>query len=70
MFENQSYLQSRSSLLCPGRVCKGVVKQKECGRWGVGLKKASGHRMVTMADLFKMVLVWFTHLDIRERVLS
>lgn len=57
-------------MLCPRRVCKGVVKQKECGRWGVRLKKASGHRMVTMADLFKMVLVWFTHLDIRERVLS
>ena len=39
-----------------------MVKQKKCA-WGVGrtvLKKASDHRAVIMADLSKMVFIWFT----------
>lgn len=47
-----------------------MVKQKE-RMWGEGavLKKASGHRMVIMADLSKMMSVWFIQLIVMTGVI-
>lgn len=40
---------------------KGVVKQrKECGLVSIIVKKALCYRVLIIADLFKMALVWFT----------
>lgn len=43
------------------RIPKGGVKQrKECGLVSIIVKKALHHRVLIIADLFKMALVGFT----------